>query len=74
MNQQTITATGAGNITAALTDTRVSRDEFYAIARIKGAPSVRMFQLPNGGDDKYTVTRNGRGEVVDLVHDFPASF
>lgn len=56
------------------TTTRVSHDEFFAIARTKGSPSVRMFQLPNGGDDKYSVTRDSAGKVIDLVHDFPASF
>jgi hypothetical protein len=65
---------GAGNLPAALNDTRVSREEFDAIRRSKGAPSVRMFQLPNGGDDKFTVTRDRNGKVIDLVHDFPASF
>ena len=64
----------ATTTTPALTDIRVSREEFYEIRRSKGAPSVRMFQLPNGGDDIYTVTIDRSGKVVDLVHDFPAIF
>jgi hypothetical protein len=62
------------NNTPTTSTSRVSWEEFRAIAKTKGAPCVRMFQLSNGGDDIFTVVRDATGKVVDLVHDFRPIF